>query len=95
MLSHSKTKQIGFLKSTKTKWLIFKETREWRPSRAHGFSETIYLDGDAPRRHATRRVLYQPQRPRPIKRRHRPAVTLESLNIDSLTLPLAFTFLTT
>ena len=59
------------------------------------FQRTIPLDGVAPRRPAPRRVLHQPQRARPIKRRQRPAVTLDSLNIDSLTLPLALILLTT
>ena len=58
--------------------------------RAHGFSETIPLGVVAPRSHAPWRVLHQPQHPRPIKRRQRPAVKLDSLNIDSLTLPLVF-----
>ena len=74
MLSPSKPKQIGSLKSTKTGWLIFRKRREWRPPCALGFSETIPFcvlapRRHAPRRHACRRVLHQPQRPRPIKRR--------------------------
>ena len=59
--------------------------------RAHGFIGTIPLNAIASLRHVPRRVLQQPQRPRPIKRRHRPAATLDSLNIDSLTHPLALT----
>ena len=93
MLSPSKPKPIVSLKITKTGYLIIRERRESRPLRAHGFSETIPLDFVAPRRHAPRRVLHQPQRCCPIKRRQRHAVTRserpESLNIESLTLPLA------
>ena len=39
MLSPSKPKPIGSLKSIKTEWLNFKGRREWRPLRAHGSSE--------------------------------------------------------
>ena len=67
------------------------QREEWPPPSAHGFSKTITLGVVAPRRHAPWRVLHQPQRPRPIKQRKRPAVTLDSLNIDSLPLPLALT----
>ena len=65
--------------------------REWPPPRAHGFIETILFGGVAHGRHAPRRVLHQPQSPRPFKQRNRPSTTLDSLNIDSLTLPLSRT----
>ena len=52
MLSPSKPKLSGFLKSTKTEWLIFSEWREWRFPRAHSFSKTIPLGVVTPRRHA-------------------------------------------
>ena len=95
ILSLSQPKPIGSPKSTKTGDLIFRERREWRPPRAHGFSETIPLGDVAPRRHARWRAFHQPQRPRPIKQRKRPAATLDFLNIDRLTLPLTFTLSST
>ena len=91
MSSPSKPKPIGFPTSTKTGWFVLRERKKWRLPRAYSFSKTIPLGAVAPRRHAPWRVLHQPQRPRPIKRPQRPAVILDSCDIDSLTLSFAFT----